>query len=131
MEYGTYMMMCFASYISSLAGLYYLSGAFLIIEALYLYVHWVKESGSVVEMRALFTLSWVGGQGLACLQLSKLQTDWNYVTWLCFALIYLAFGIGYEWGQKYIKVEEKELDKNETQRKRLLVCVAGLAVISV
>ena len=131
MEYGTYMMMCFASYISSLAGLYYLSGALLIIEALYLYVHWVKESGSVVEMRALFTLSWVGGQGLACLQLSKLQTDWNYVTWLCFALIYLAFGIGYEWGQKYIKVEETELDKNETQRKRLLVCIAGLAVISV
>ena len=76
MEYGTYMLAYFASYIASLAGLHLLSGALLIIEALYLYVHWVRESGSVVEMRALFTLSWVGGQGIACLKLSELQTDW-------------------------------------------------------
>ena len=95
MEYGTYMLVYFASYIASLAGLHLLSGALLIIEALYLYVHWVRESGSVVEMRALFTLSWVGGQGIACLKLSELQTDWHYITWLCFGLIYLVFGIGY------------------------------------
>lgn len=131
MEYGTYMLVYFASYIASLAGLHLLSGALLIIEALYLYVHWVRESGSVVEMRALFTLSWVGGQGIACLKLSELQTDWHYITWLCFGLIYLVFGIGYEWGQKYVKVREFELEKNETQKKRLFLCVMGLAVVSI
>ena len=120
MEYGTYMLTFFASYIASLAGLYYLSGVILMAEALFLYVHWVKESGSLVELRALFTLAWVGGQGIACLQLSKLQADWNYVTWLCFFLIFGSFGIGYEWGQKYEKVEEIELEKDEEQARRLL-----------
>lgn len=131
MEYGTYMLAYFASYIASLAGLYLLSGALLIIEALYLYVHWVRESGSVVEMRALFTLAWVGGQGIACLKLSELQTDWHYITWICFGLIYLVFGIGYEWGQKYVRVRELELEKNEIQKKRLFLCVMGLAVVSI
>ena len=100
-------------------------------EALFLYVHWVKESGSLVELRALFTLAWVGGQGIACLQLSKLQADWNYVTWLCFFLIFGSFGIGYEWGQKYEKVEEKELEKDEEQARRLLHCIIGLMAASI
>ena len=131
MEYGTYMLTFFASYIASLAGLYYLSGVILMAEALFLYVHWVKESGSLVELRALFTLAWVGGQGIACLQLSKLQADWNYVTWLCFFLIFGSFGIGYEWGQKYEKVEEKELEKDEEQARRLLHCIIGLMAASI
>ncbi len=131
MEYGTYMLTFFASYIASLAGLYYLSGVILMAEALFLYVHWVKESGSLVELRALFTLAWVGGQGIACLQLSKLQADWNYVTWLCFFLIFGGFGIGYEWGQKYEKVEEKELEKDEEQARRLLHCIIGLMTASI
>ena len=131
MEYGTYMLTFFASYIASLAGLYYLSGVILMAEALFLYVHWVKESGSLVELRALFTLAWVGGHGIACLQLSKLQADWNYVTWLCFFLIFGSFGIGYEWGQKYEKVEEKELEKDEEQARRLLHCIIGLMAASI
>lgn len=131
MEYGTYMLTFFVSYIASLAGLHYLSGLVLMVEALFLYVHWVKESGSLVELRALFTLAWVGGQGIACLQLSKLQADWNYVTWLCFFLIFGGFGIGYEWGQKYEKVEEKELEKDEEQARRLLHCIIGLMAASI
>ena len=131
MEYGTYMLTFFASYIASLAGLHYLSGAVLMAEALFLYVHWVKESGSLVELRALFTLAWVGGQGIACLQLSKLQADWNYATWLCFFLIFGGFGIGYEWGQKYEKVEEKELEKDEEQARRLLHCIIVLMAASI
>lgn len=131
LEYGTYMLTFLVSYIASLAGLYYISGLIMMVEALFLYVHWVRQTGSLVELRALFTLAWVGGQGLACLQLSKLQQDWQYVTWLCFFLIYIGFGIGYEWGQKYGKTEETELDKNETQAKRLFLCIVGLTVLSV
>lgn len=131
MEYGTYMLVFLASYIASLAGLYYLSGILLMGEALYLYVHWVRETGSLVELRALFTLAWVGGQGIACMQLSKLQSDWQYITWLSFFLIYIGFGIGYEWGQKYGKVEERELEKNEFQSGRLFLCIIGLMAVSI
>ena len=35
-------------------------------------------------MRGLLTLAWVGGEGIACLKLSRLQSDWSNVTWLTF-----------------------------------------------
>ena len=54
LEYGTYMLSFFVSYIASLAKWYYASGIILIVEAVYLYAHWVRESGSFVELRALF-----------------------------------------------------------------------------
>ena len=75
LEYGTYMLMYLASYVSSLAGLPVLSGTLLIVEALYLYIYLVRQAGSLIELRAWFTLAWVGGQGIACLKLSSLQTD--------------------------------------------------------
>ena len=96
MEYGTYMLAYFMSYIASLARLHFISGILLLLEALYLYLHWVRESQNVTELRAVFTLAWVGGQGVACLRLSQLQSDWSYLTWLSFFLIYIGFGIGYE-----------------------------------
>ncbi len=131
MEYGTYMLVFFMSYIASLARLYYLSGILLMAEALYLYLHWVKETQNLVELRGLFTLAWVGGQGIACLKLSRLQSDWDYLTWLCFFLVYLGFGIGYEWGRKYEPDDRKELVKNQRQADRLFLCIAGLAMASV
>ena len=36
------------------------------------------------------------GQGLACLQLSRLQQDWENTTWLCFFFGYLFFMAGYD-----------------------------------
>ena len=44
LEYGTYMLSFFVSYIASLAKWYYASGIILIVEAVYLYVHWVMEA---------------------------------------------------------------------------------------
>ncbi len=130
MEYGTYMLVYFMSYIASLAGFYYLAGVMLVLEAVYLYLHWVKETQNLTELRGLFTLAWVGGQGLACLKLSRLQKDWDYRTWACFFLIYIGFGIGYEWGQKYDSDEKKELGKKPVLAERLLVCIIGLALTS-
>ena len=131
MEYGTYMLMYLASYVSSLAGIPLLSGALLIIEAVYLYIHLVRQAGSLIELRAWFTLAWVGGQGIACLKLSRLQTDRHYMTLIAFCLIYLGFGIGYEWGQQYGKVEEVELKKDDVLSGRLFLCIVMLAVVSV
>ena len=130
LEYGTYMLSFFVSYIASLAKWYYASGIILIVEAVYLYVHWVRESGSFVELRALFTLAWVGGQGISCLKLSTLQDTWSYITWLSFFVIYIAFGIGYEWGRKYSRVEGKEHDKNKKKADRLFRCIMLLLVVS-
>ena len=53
MEYGTYMLAFFVSYIASLAGLYYISGIVLILEAAYLYVHLAREMQNLTELRAL------------------------------------------------------------------------------
>lgn len=130
LEYGTYMLSFFVSYIASLAKWYYASGIILIVEAVYLYVHWVRESGSFVELRALFTLAWVGGQGISCLKLSTLQDTWSYITWLSFFVIYIAFGIGYEWGRKYSRVEGKEPEKNKKKANRLFRCIMFLLVVS-
>ena len=130
LEYGTYMLSFFVSYIASLAKWYYASGIILMVEAVYLYVHWVRESGSLVELRALFTLAWVGGQGISCLKLSTLQDTWNYITWLSFFVIYIAFGIGYEWGRKYSRVEGKEPEKNKKKADRLFRCIMLLLVVS-
>lgn len=130
LEYGTYMLSFFVSYIASLAKWYYASGIILIVEAVYLYVHWVRESGSFVELRALFTLAWVGGQGISCLKLSTLQDTWSYITWLSFFVIYIAFGIGYEWGRKYSRVEGKEPEKNKKKADRLFRCIMFLLVVS-
>lgn len=130
LEYGTYMLSFFVSYIASLAKWYYASGIILIVEAVYLYVHWVRESGSFVELRALFTLAWVGGQGISCLKLSTLQDTWSYITWLSFFVIYIAFGIGYEWGRKYSRIEGKEPEKNKKKADRLFRCIMLLLVVS-
>lgn len=129
-EYGMYMLVFFVSYIASLAGFHIVAGLMLIGVAIYLYIHWVREFGCLVEMRALFTLAWVGGQGIACLQLSKLQQDWNYITWLCFFLIYIGFGFGYEWRLRYNRDEDKDIEKNDVVAKRLFICIVALAVIS-
>ena len=130
LEYGTYMLSFFVSYIASLAKWYYASGIILIVEAVYLYVHWVRESGSFVELRALFTLAWVGGQGISCLKLSTLQDTWSYITWLSVWVIYIAFGIGYEWGRKYRRVEGKEPEKNKKKADRLFRCIMLLLGVS-
>lgn len=129
-EYGTYILAFLVSYLASCAGVYYLAGLILMAEAAWLYVHWSREEENLTELRALFTLAWVGGQGIACLKLSRLQSDWLPVTWLCFFLIYIGFGIGYEWSGRKQKVPRQELCKDEIQAGRLFICIMCLAAAS-
>ena len=75
---------------------YYLSGMVLLGAAAYLYVYDYLRSKNLIHLRGMFSLSWVGGQGLACLKLSHLQTDWHWQTWLCFALALLGFWLIFE-----------------------------------
>ncbi len=80
-----------ASFIAARYGQYWLSGAALLLAAGYLYLREYRQSGNLLHLRGLFAGFWVGGQGVACLKLSRLQTDWNVTTWVCFFLAFACF----------------------------------------
>ncbi len=77
-------------------GHYYLSGAALMAAAGFLYYNDYRRSGNLIHLRGLFSAFWVGGQGVACLKLSQLQTDWGLKTWVCFFLAHTGFWAAYE-----------------------------------
>ena len=85
----------FGSFLASRGGVHILSSLLLVFYALGVYICRFRESGNLVDMKGLFALAWVGGQGIACLQLSHLQTDWSVWTWLTFFLAYIGFCAGY------------------------------------
>lgn len=70
---------------------YYMSGMSLILAALYLYFYDYRRSGNPLHLRAMFSLFWVGGEGISCFKLSRLQTDWDPVTWASFFIALAAF----------------------------------------
>lgn len=131
LQYGTYIVVYMISYMLSRAGFYYWAGCFLGVEALFIYLLQYQKTKNLVDLKGLFTLAWVGGQGIACLQLSKLQTDWQWMTWACFFLIYIGFGIGYGKNHYCMTEETEELEKDSVYAKRLLICICGLAMVSV
>ncbi len=80
-----------AAYLTARLGQYYLSGASLMVAAVCLYRHEYRRTGNLLQLRGLFSAFWVGGQGVACLKLSRLQTDWSLMTWICFFLAFAGF----------------------------------------
>lgn len=93
---AVYLICYLASYLLAKGGHYGLSGVALMAAAGWLYFKDYKSSGNLIHLRGLFSLFWVGGQGVACLKLSNLQTDWSWMTWLCFALAYAGFWVVFE-----------------------------------
>lgn len=81
---SVYLISYAASYLFARAGFYWLSGLVLVLAALFLYYYDYRRTENIVHLRGLFSLFWVGGQGIACLKLSELSSDWNIITWLCF-----------------------------------------------
>lgn len=79
------------SYLLSQGGWYLPAGLLTAVEGVFLYRTFYKRSGMVIDPAALFSVSWLGGLGLAEMKLSHLQTDWQAETWLCFYLICAAF----------------------------------------
>ena len=73
--------------------LYLISGVVLLLAAVYNYIEGVKKSKSPVDLLALFSLSYIGGMGVSCFKLSRLQTDWELMTWICLFLAYICFYI--------------------------------------
>ncbi len=118
----------FCSFLASREGVHILSSLLLVFYALGVYVCRFRETKNLADMKGLFVLSWVGGQGIACLQLSHLQTDWNVWTWVTFFLAYIGFCAGYL--RRKSKERHAELKTDYVTAERLLICACALAVIS-
>lgn len=56
------------------------------------------ESRWILDYRVMLSLFWLGGEGIAALQLSNLQQPWNTKTWAAFGLFYLVFLWGWQLG---------------------------------
>lgn len=141
-DYLVYTICFFAGMGISRLGHYYLAGAVLMCTALVLYIFNYIRTENLVDIRGLFSLSWIGGIGIACLQLSKLQTDWADMTWICFYCIYLFFMSGYDLAaqpaQKFLEVEKPWKEKKishisdkETQARKIMHCILFLGLVSV
>lgn len=96
MAIGVYLVCYVISFLFARWEHYYISGIVLMAAAIGLYLYDYLRSKNLIHLRGIFSLSWVGGQALACLKLSNLQNDWSPKTWICFALALLGFWICFE-----------------------------------
>lgn len=74
----------------------YLSGFCLMAAAVWLYLEDYRKSGNPLHLRGLFSLFWIGGEGVSCLKLSRLQTNWRMETWIAFFVAFTAFWAVYQ-----------------------------------
>lgn len=128
-----YLICYVASFILSRSGHYYMSGAALMAAALFLYALDYRRTGNLIHLRALFSLFWVGGQGISCLKLSSLQTDWAFETWACFLAAFAGFWITYEiLDKKRRRYRERITYRNRTMRARAATfdCMVVITVLS-
>ncbi len=95
-----YMILYGAGMLFASSAHYYLSGISLILAALYLYFSDYRKSGNPLHLRGLFCAFWLGGQGVSCMKLSRLQIDWSLVTWACFFVALVAFWTVYEFAER-------------------------------
>ena len=75
--------------------LYILSGLVLLFAAIQNYREGVRRSKDAADLLSLFSLSYIGGMGISCFKLSKLQTDWELITWICLFLAYMGYYLVY------------------------------------
>ncbi|MFT4004180.1 MAG: O-antigen polymerase [Lacrimispora sp.] len=93
---SVYLICYGASFLFARAGYYWLSGLILMLAAVYLYWHDYRRTENIIHLRGLFSLFWVGGEGVACLKLSELSSDWNIITWLCFLVGFLGYWVTFQ-----------------------------------
>ena len=77
-----------------------LSGAVMVLCALVLYFYIVLAVANKnwLDIRAVFTATWMGTIGLAAMRLTGYQEQWQSATWLIMGLAYVVFQIGATWG---------------------------------
>ncbi len=94
-------LICYAlSFFLARRHLYVPSGLILIGAAVWLYMRDYRRTGNLIHLRGVFCLAFVGGQGISCFKLSRLQTDWCAETWICLLLGTAAFWLAYEGAER-------------------------------
>lgn len=133
-----YLVGSLLAYLLSRTGLYALSGIVQIIVALYLYIKECRYSKSLVNLRGIFSLAFVGGEGLSAIKLSHLAKPWSNTTWICLCLAFGCFYIMFEWLERYLgnpykNKEARVIEKSNenSNENRLYICIVMLAIISV
>ena len=106
--YGAGMLFAYSAH-------YCMSGLSLVLAAVYLYFYDYKKSGNPLHLRGLFSAFWVGGQALSCMKLSRLQTDWSYVTWACFFVALTVFWCVYELAEKRFENQRNSAGSRVTE----------------
>ena len=94
---AVYLICYAAGFLLAHFGHFLLSGAVLMGAAVWLYISDYRKSGSLIHLRGIFSLAWVGGQGISCLKLSRLQEQWSVMTWLCFLAAFAGFYLTFEY----------------------------------
>ena len=90
-------LICYGiSFLLARRHLYVPSGLLLIGAAVWLYMRDYLRTKNLIHLRGLFCLAFVGGQGVSCFKLSRLQTDWQTETWGCFRLGPAAVSLPFE-----------------------------------
>lgn len=134
-EYISYSISYVLAFTASRLGLAYLAGIVLTLEALFLYLINLRRTGSLVDLKGLFSLSWIGGEGIACLQLSRLQRDWELITWICFFLAYFFFLLGYDLSARRCSAKAENHRNVKVQgasrARRVMICILLLSIGSV
>lgn len=121
------------SYILSRYEWYLLSGVILLVAAMWLYIADYRKTKNLIHLRGLFSLFWVGGQGLSCMKLSHLQTDWSNRTWICLALAFLGFWMVFEGLTRVYGNDRDSYGRRaglEGNPKPLFTMICGLTVLS-
>ncbi len=140
LDYITYCASYLLAFTVSRLGHVYVAGILLMLEALLLYGINFKRTGNLTDLRGIFSLSWIGGEGIACLQLSRLQNEWETLTWVCFFLAYFCFISGYDiWGKRVVRsrrkqkndYESSELKRNSQYARRIIICIILLGAGSI
>lgn len=93
---AVYLVCYVTSFILARQHFYMLSGLVLIMAALWMYYRDYAASKNMIHLRGLFCLFFVGGQGISCFKLSRLQGDWSTETWICLGLAVIAFWAVFE-----------------------------------
>lgn len=135
-----YLVCYITSFLLARQHIYMLSGLVLIMAALWLYYRDYAASGNLIHLRGLFCLFFVGGQGVSCFKLSRLQGDWSILTWVCLGLAVVAFWTVFEaltrrldgWSEDDMEPVYRYYASAQSpfQARRLLQSMAGLVAVS-
>lgn len=115
------------------SGHYLLSGLVLLLAAVALFLQDLRKPGAPLLLRAVFSLSFVGGQALSCLKLSRLQVDWEPMMWCMCFLAFMVFWLTVEWGNRRFGVADEGRRMGASggiNTDRLWLGTVGITVIS-